>query len=90
MDDVTYERVLEDALTLPPEDRARLVEELTEKPRRKPLKSIEQLMAEQGTGPVSFEELRELGKFFPEEESVDDLVRTIDEWRGHNREMRHD
>lgn len=77
MDDVTYERVLEDALTLPPEDRARLVEELTEKPRRNPLKSIEQLMAEQGTGPVSFEELRELGKFFPEEESIDDLVQFI-------------
>lgn len=81
MDDVTYEKVLEEALTLPPEDRARLVEELTEKPRHKPLKSIEQLMAEQGTGPVDFDELLKLGEFFPEDESVDDLVQFIYESR---------
>ena len=46
--------------------------------------SVEQLMAEQGTGPViDVSSLR--GNFWPEEESVEDLVATIRVWRGHHR-----
>ena len=46
--------------------------------------SIEQLMAEQGAGPIT--EVSGLhGSFWPEEESVEELVATIREWRGHKR-----
>ena len=46
--------------------------------------SIEQLMAEQGTGPIT--DVSELhGDFWPEEESVEEFVATIREWRGHKR-----
>ncbi len=46
--------------------------------------SIEQLMAEQGTGPIT--DLSVLhGDFWPEEESVEEFVATIREWRGHKR-----
>jgi hypothetical protein len=46
--------------------------------------SIEQLMAEQGTGPIT--DVSELhGNFWPEEESVEEFVATIREWRGHKR-----
>jgi hypothetical protein len=30
---------------------------------------------------LNFAELRKLGEFFPEDESVDDLVNAIREWR---------
>jgi len=46
--------------------------------------SIEELMAEQGTAPIT--DVSELhGDFWPEEESVEDFVATIREWRGHKR-----
>jgi hypothetical protein len=46
--------------------------------------SIEQLIAEQGTGPIT--DVSELhGNFWPEEESVEEFVATIREWRGHKR-----
>jgi hypothetical protein len=46
--------------------------------------SIEQLMAEQGTGPITDVSVLH-GNFWPEEESVDEFVATIREWRGHKR-----
>ena len=46
--------------------------------------SVEQLMAEQGTGPVSDVSLIH-GNFWPEEESVEEFVATVREWRGHKR-----
>ncbi len=46
--------------------------------------SIEQLMAEQGTGPITDVSLLH-GDFWPEEESVEEFVATIREWRGHKR-----
>lgn len=46
--------------------------------------SVEQLMDEQGTGPIS--DVSELhGDFWPEAESVEEFVATIREWRGHKR-----
>jgi hypothetical protein len=46
--------------------------------------SIEQLMAEQGTGPI-FDVSVLHGDFWPQEESVEEFVETIREWRGHRR-----
>lgn len=46
--------------------------------------SIEQLMAEQGTGPITDVSVLH-GDFWPEEESVEEFVATIREWRGHER-----
>ena len=46
--------------------------------------SIEQLMAEQGTGPITDVSVLH-GDFWPEEESVEEFVATVREWRGHKR-----
>ena len=46
--------------------------------------SIEQLMAEQGTGPIADVSVLH-GNFWPEEETVEEFVATIREWRGHKR-----
>lgn len=46
--------------------------------------SVEQLMAGQGTGPIT--DLSMLhGDFWPEEESIEDFLDTLHEWRGHKR-----
>jgi hypothetical protein len=49
--------------------------------------SIEELAAEQGTkfraDPVEL-----LGDFWPEEESIDDFLSALHEWRGHDRSDR--
>lgn len=45
--------------------------------------SIEELVAEQGTRfPADPSEL--LGDFWPEEESIDEFLRALREWRGHD------
>jgi hypothetical protein len=46
--------------------------------------SLEQLMAEQGTGPIADMSVLH-GDFWPEDESVEEFVATIREWRGHRR-----
>jgi hypothetical protein len=46
--------------------------------------SIEQLMAEQGTGPIADVSVLH-GDFWPEEESVEEFLDTLHEWRGHKR-----
>ena len=46
--------------------------------------SIEQLMVEQGTGPITDVSVLH-GDFWPEDESVEEFVATIREWRGHKR-----
>jgi hypothetical protein len=49
--------------------------------------SIQELVAEQGTKfPTDPAEL--LGEFWPEEESIEDFLRAIREWRGHDRSER--
>jgi hypothetical protein len=80
MAEITLEKVLADARTLPPNEQEALVDALL-MPVLRPRKTIEQLAAEQGKKPVNFDELLKLGEFFPEEESVDDLVNKVQEWR---------
>jgi hypothetical protein len=46
--------------------------------------SVEQLMAEQGTGPITNVSVLH-GDFWPEEESIDDFLDTLHEWRDHKR-----
>jgi hypothetical protein len=46
--------------------------------------SVEQLMAEQGTGPITDVSVLH-GDFWPEEESIEDFLETLQEWRGHKR-----
>ena len=46
--------------------------------------SFEQLMAEQGTGPITDVSLLH-GDFWPEEESIEEFLATLHEWRGHKR-----
>lgn len=46
--------------------------------------SVEQLMAGQGTGPISDVSVLH-GNFWPEKESVEEFVAAIREWRGHRR-----
>jgi hypothetical protein len=44
--------------------------------------SIQELMAEQGTAPI--EDISVLhGDFWPEEESVEEFLKTLYAWRGH-------
>jgi hypothetical protein len=46
--------------------------------------SVQQLMAEQGTGPIADVSVLH-GSFWPEEESIEEFLETLYEWRGHKR-----
>ena len=46
--------------------------------------SVEQLLAEQGTGPIMDVSVLH-GDFWPEEESIEEFLETLHEWRGHVR-----
>jgi len=46
--------------------------------------SVEQLMAEQGTGPVTDVSVLH-GDFWPEQESIEEFLEVLHEWRGHVR-----
>ena len=46
--------------------------------------SIQELMAEQGTGPITDMSVLH-GDFWPEEESIEEFLKTLHEWRGHER-----
>ncbi|MGA2041427.1 MAG: hypothetical protein ABSH42_19265 [Bryobacteraceae bacterium] len=46
--------------------------------------SVDQLTAEQGTGPITDVSVLH-GDFWPEDESVEDFLETLHEWRGHKR-----
>jgi phage protein U len=46
--------------------------------------SVEQLVAEQGTGPITDVSVLH-GDFWPEEESIEEFLETLHEWRGHAR-----
>lgn len=89
MADVTLEKILEDARALSSEDRKKLVSLLiaSDEPPQ-PHKPLEQIAREQGKHPVDFDELLKLGEFFPEEESVDELVSAVGEWRRDSSERR--
>ncbi|MCI0391372.1 MAG: hypothetical protein MOB07_21735 [Acidobacteria bacterium] len=84
MSDITFDQVFEDAMKLPPGDQRRLIDLLkVSTSETMPHKTIEQIAAEQGKGPLNFDELRRLGEFFPADESIDELVQTV-------RDLRHD
>jgi len=42
---------------------------------------IETLAKRQGVGPLSFDALRAKADFWPEDESIDDFIATIRQWR---------
>ena len=44
--------------------------------------SLDELVAQQGKGPISDLSLLR-GNFWPEEESIDDFLSALHEWRGH-------
>jgi hypothetical protein len=46
--------------------------------------SVEQLMAEQGTGPIMDVSVLH-GDFWPEEEPIEEFLEALHEWRGHKR-----
>ena len=46
--------------------------------------SVDQLMAEQGTGPITDVSVLH-GDFWPEEESIEGFLDALHEWRGHKR-----
>ena len=46
--------------------------------------SVDQLMAEQGTGPIADVSALHCD-FWPEEESIEDFLDALHEWRGHKR-----
>lgn len=46
--------------------------------------SVEQLMTEQGTGPITDVSVLH-GDFWPEQESVEEFLEALHEWRGHKR-----
>ena len=57
---------------------------VAEKYAREGHPSIDELVAEQGTAfPADPREL--LGDFWPEEESIEDLLIALHEWRGHRK-----
>jgi hypothetical protein len=49
--------------------------------------SIQELVAEQGTK-FRADPAELLGDFWPEDESIDDFLRALHEWRGHDRSDR--
>jgi hypothetical protein len=46
--------------------------------------SVDQLMAKQGTGPITDVSVLH-GDFWPVEESIEDFLDALHEWRGHKR-----
>ncbi len=83
------EEIIAEVKALPPAEQKRLREMLNAEANRfDPGQRIAQLVAEQGTRPLRFEEM--LGDFWPEEESTDDLLATLREWRseGENRSIK--
>jgi hypothetical protein len=42
---------------------------------------VETLAKQQGVGPLNFAKARRLGRFWPQDESIDDFVATVRRWR---------
>lgn len=79
----SLEQVFQTVQGLPLEDQW-LLRELIEPP-----KSLSELALEQGVKPFDFAEARRAANFWPEEESVDDFLTALREWRheGSEREL---
>jgi hypothetical protein len=59
------------------DDSQRLIQVLTDLTQPSPKKTIEQIASEQGKGPLEFSKIRDMGSFFPDDENIDDLIRTV-------------
>jgi hypothetical protein len=82
MDALTLDEDFEAAERLSIADQQRLVRLLN------PPKTIEQIAAEQGIGPFDFKAAQAEATFWPEEESIDDFITALRQWRsagGHER-----
>lgn len=78
MADNRVEKIVQDAASLPADQQQQLIQMLIARfSHSSPKRNIEQIAAEQGKGPLRFSEIRELGSFFPEDENVDDLIKTV-------------
>ncbi|HEX4950069.1 MAG TPA: hypothetical protein VFZ34_25610 [Blastocatellia bacterium] len=74
------EEIIAEVRALPQVEQQRLREILNaEASRFDPAQRIRELVAEQGTRPLNFDEM--LGDFWPEEESMDEFLATLREWR---------
>jgi hypothetical protein len=82
MDTPTLDQVFEAAKQLPIADQQLLVELL------KPPKTIEQLAAEQGIRPFDFKAAQAEATFWPEEESIDDFIAALRQWRSEGEKER--
>jgi hypothetical protein len=71
----TLDQVFHDAQQLPIADQQLLVERL------KPPKTIEQLAEEQGIGLFDFKAAQAEATFWPEDESIDDFIAALRQWR---------
>jgi len=71
----TLDQVFHDAQQLSIADQQLLVELL------KPPKTIEQLAEEQGIGPFDFKAAQAEATFWPEDESIDDFIAALRQWR---------
>lgn len=74
---LTFEEVVQEVRRLKPQEKRRLSYILEQETP----KTIEQIAAEQGVGPMDFDELRKLGEFWPEDESIDDFNAFVRESR---------
>jgi hypothetical protein len=82
MDTPTLDQVFEAAKLLPIADQQLLVELLN------PPKTIEQLAAEQGIGAFDFKAAQAEATFSPEEESIDDFIAALRQWRSEGEKER--
>lgn len=79
---LTFDQVFEAARHLPIADHQLLVGLLS------PPKTIEQIAAEQGIGPFDFKAAQAEATFWPEDESADDFIAALREWRSEGGEER--
>ena len=80
------EKIIAEVKALQPAEQQQLREILElESKRFDPAKRINQLIREQGTKPLNFEEM--LGNFWPTDESSDEFLTTLRKWR-HEGEQR--
>jgi len=68
-------------------DKPDRVQRVTDKCARSGHPSIEELVVEQGTRFRS-DPAELLGDFWPEEESIEDFLQALHEWRGHHKRDR--
>lgn len=73
----TFEEVLHEVRKLKPQEKRRLSDILAEEAP----KTLEQLAAEQGVGPMDYDKLLKLGEFWPEDESIDEFNAFVRESR---------